>query len=76
MGRNEQTSKKQNKNKERNETNKQTKTPCSGTIEFKFKFWSYSSIIQSWPWHISRRADMVSPGDWLVSSVLFFCLPV
>jgi hypothetical protein len=39
-------------------------------------FWSYSSSIQSWYWHISRSSDVVLPGDWLVSSVLFFCLPV
>jgi hypothetical protein len=39
-------------------------------------FWSYSSSIQSWYWHISWSSDVVSPGDWLVCSVLFFCLPV
>jgi hypothetical protein len=41
-----------------------------------FKFWSYSSGIQSWYWHISRSSDMVSLGDWLLSRILFFCLPV
>jgi hypothetical protein len=25
---------------------------------------------------VSRSSEVVSPGDWFVSSVLFFCLPV
>jgi hypothetical protein len=54
------------------------KTPGLGTTEFQsyFKFWSYTSGIHSWYWHISRRSDVVLAGDWLVSIVLFFCLPV
>jgi hypothetical protein len=62
----------QNENRIKNKTIK--KPPRSGTIEFQssFKFWNYSSVNQSLYWHISRSSDVVSPGDWLVSSVFFF----
>jgi hypothetical protein len=32
--------------------------------------------MQSWYWQISRSSDVVLPGDWVVSSVLFFYLLV
>jgi hypothetical protein len=59
-------------------TNKQTKRKNTRfrnkRISVLFQFWSYSSSIQSWYWHISRSSDLVSPGGWLVSNVLFFSL--
>jgi hypothetical protein len=73
---NKQTHRKKTRAVKTKQINKQT--PGSETTEFQsyFKFWSYSSGIQSWCWCIGRSSFVVSPGDWLVSSILFFCLPV
>jgi hypothetical protein len=56
------------------QTNKQTKFPGSGTIEFQsyFKFWYYSSNFQSWFWYLSRISVLVLQAHWVV--VFFFCL--
>jgi hypothetical protein len=58
---------KQTRNRINKQTDKQTKIPGSGTIEFQsyFKFWCYSSSIQSWCWYLSRSSAVVSPG-WVV----------
>jgi hypothetical protein len=64
------------KNKQKNKKTKQNTRFRNNRISVLVYFSSYSSIIQSWSWCISRSSDMVSPGDWLVSNVLFFCLPV
>jgi hypothetical protein len=59
----------------RNKTNKQTKKPPGlGTIEFQswFKFWCYSSSIQSWCWYLSRSSVVVSLGGWVVVFFFFF----
>jgi hypothetical protein len=68
---NKQTNKKHNK-----QTGKQTKIPGSGTIEFEsyFKFWCYSSSIQSWCWYLSKNSVVVCPGGWVVFVFSFFCL--
>jgi hypothetical protein len=64
MNKQTQTHKKQNK-----QTNK---IPGSGTTEFQsyFKFWCYSSSIQSWCCYLSRSSVVVLPG----SVFFFFCL--
>jgi hypothetical protein len=56
------------------QTDRQTKIPGSGTVEFQsyFKFWCYSSSIQSWCCYLSRSSVAVSPGGWIV--FFFFCL--
>jgi hypothetical protein len=76
---NKETKTKQKTNKQTNKRNKEIKKiPLPpGTIEFQSLFNSgYSFGIQSWYWYVSRSSEVVSPGDWLMSSVLFFFLPV
>jgi hypothetical protein len=68
MRRDEQTNKKQNKQENKNSS--------SGTIEFQsyFKFWCYSSSIQSWCWYLSWSSVIVLPGGWVVFDFFFsFC---
>jgi hypothetical protein len=75
MNKQTQANKKQNKqtNKQRNKQ----KILGSGTIEFQsyYKFWCYSSSIQSWSWYLSRSLVVVLPGGWVVFVCFFsFCL--
>jgi hypothetical protein len=60
------------------QTNKQTKIPGSGTIEFQsyFKLWCYTSSIQSWCWYLIISSVVVSPGHLVVFAFFFFCLSV
>jgi hypothetical protein len=63
-----------NKHKQETEqTNKQTKIPGSGMVEFQsyFKFWCYSSSIQSCHWYLSISSVIESPGGWVVFGFFF-----
>jgi hypothetical protein len=47
-------------------------------MEFQslFKFWCYSSSIQSWCWYLIWSSLVVLPGGWVVLFYFFFCLSV
>jgi hypothetical protein len=75
MWRDEQTkTNKQETEQTDRQTNKQTKIPGSGTIEFQsyFKFFYYSSNILSWCLYLSRSSVIILPGSWVVFDLFSF----
>jgi hypothetical protein len=60
-------------NKQINKQRKKQKIPGTTEFQSQFKFWCYSSSIQSWCLYLNRSSVVVLPGGWVV--VLFFlCL--